>query len=279
MMTESPRRRPIDARERTGVLDPRNLERFAARWFAPADSRLSAIVATYWEVTWNLPPGERVEQRILEAPAVTLSIEAGAVAAPLVVTGANPQAWQRTIEGSGSAFGIRLRPAGLRVVSDLDAVALRGRALTLDATGDARAHDILSRIAAARPEDRPAAADAVLVEALAERPVSADGRLANAVVDTLTHDPRRRPGAAIVTEHGIGERAIQRALRSTLGMGPARVARRIRLQEAVRLLSLPGADAATIAVGLGYVDQAHLVNDFRAATGLTPGAYLRQLQG
>ena len=29
---------------------------------------------------------------------------------------------------------------------------------------------------------------------------------------------------------------------------------------------------------LGYADQAHLLNDFRGAVGVTPGAYLRSLQ-
>jgi AraC-like DNA-binding protein len=35
---------------------------------------------------------------------------------------------------------------------------------------------------------------------------------------------------------------------------------------------------AAVAAELGYSDQAHLVNDFRAAVGSTPGAYVRALR-
>jgi AraC-like DNA-binding protein len=39
----------------------------------------------------------------------------------------------------------------------------------------------------------------------------------------------------------------------------------------------PRATLATVAVDLGYSDQAHLANEFRSVLGLTPGAYRRQV--
>ncbi|GAA1651340.1 helix-turn-helix domain-containing protein [Actinoplanes couchii] len=65
---------------------------------------------------------------------------------------------------------------------------------------------------------------------------------------------------------------MQRALRETVGHGPAWNRRWIRLQEAARQFAVDGEGrAADIAARLGYADQSHLVNGFRAATGPPPG--------
>jgi AraC-like DNA-binding protein len=53
----------------------------------------------------------------------------------------------------------------------------------------------------------------------------------------------------------------------------------MRLQEVARVLSSRDiVDVATLAAELGYADQAHLVNDFRDAAGVTPGEYVRALR-
>jgi AraC-like DNA-binding protein len=52
--------------------------------------------------------------------------------------------------------------------------------------------------------------------------------------------------------------------------------RRRRLQEAAeRVRTEPAVELAAIAADLGYVDQAHLTNDFRAVLGHTPSRYRR----
>lgn len=81
----------------------------------------------------------------------------------------------------------------------------------------------------------------------------------------------------VAAELGTSERSLQRAMRTHLGRGPGEVARRARLQEVVRRLSTPDGDTARVAADLGYVDQAHLTNDFRAVAGVTPGAYVEAL--
>jgi hypothetical protein len=59
------------------------------------------------------PSVSAIDQRIIDLPAVTVTIEDGDVPAPLVVTGLHGQAWKRRITGTGEVFAIRLRPAGL----------------------------------------------------------------------------------------------------------------------------------------------------------------------
>lgn len=263
--------RPIGRTDRTGVLHPDNLERYRAMRYA-ADPSISPVVDHFWTVTWNLPPGERIEQRIVADPAVTLTVESGHVPAALVVTGVHRRAWTRLIAGWGAGFAIRLRPAGLAVVSDLTPGAVAGRTLAVDLDLDVRLHGLLAAVAAAPDTGaRIAEATRIVAAMLAERPLTGRQLLANAAVDAIGRgDPLPGDRSA---------RTVQRALRDTVGHGPAWIRRWVRLQEAARQFAVDGAaGTASIAARLGYADQSHLVNEFRAATGRTPGEYVRALR-
>jgi len=271
---EGTRTRAIGTAERSGVLLPRNLERFSARWIPPADD-VRDVVDTYWAVHWRLEPGESIDQRIIDHPSITLSIERGDVIAPLVMTSAQSTAWTRTISGSGEVFAIRLRPAGLAVLSDLEASSLpHEQEVTADLDG--RSHRLLAQIASAPdPTARAEIADTLVRALLAERPLKPSQRLANAALDVIADQPHVRRTSDVAAALGVGVRTLQRAVHTHVGRGPGELARRVRLQEVVRRLSTAHGSLADIAVELGYVDQAHLTNDFRAVAGMTPGAYLR----
>lgn len=272
------RKSPIRADERSGVLEPANLTRYAAGWIEPGPA-VGEIVDRYWHVGWRLRSDEVIDQRIIDFPAVTVSIEEGAVPAPFVVTGLHSRAWNRRITDSGAVFAIRLRPAGLGVLSDLTPQQLADRTVPLTRALDPRLHDLLEEVAGAgSPQERARRCDEVVSARLADRPPSADQLLANRVSDELSTRIRTRTGDLGIGQFGVGERTIQRALRATLGRGPKWISRRLRLQEVVRALSAgDDVDLAALAVRLGYADQAHLTSDFRGVAGLTPGSYLRRL--
>lgn len=268
--------RAIGGKERSGVLRPGNLERFSAVWVAPADD-VREIVDTYWAVSWNLNPGESIEQLIIDHPAVTFSVERGAVVAPYVVTAVRSKAWSRTISGSGDVFAVRLRPAGLAVLSTIDAASLTGEQ-EMTPPMDHRAHHFLRQIEA-EPDvaTRAQKADALVRALVDEHPLHSSQRLANAAVDAIVSHPARQKGNELALSLGVSVRTLQRALSSHVGRGPGEIARRVRLQEVVRRLSVEQNDIARIAIELGYVDQAHLTNDFRRVANMTPGAYIAAL--
>ncbi|MBH0117303.1 helix-turn-helix transcriptional regulator [Salinibacterium sp. NG253] len=274
-MTNS-RGRKIGADERSGVLRPQNLTRFSAQWLEPATD-LRDVVDTYWAVQWKLDPGETVTQRIIDHPALTMSIEEGDVPAPFMMTAIRTKAWSREISGAGSVFAIRLRPAGIAVITDFQPSLLAPETeITLEV--DTRAHRVLREIGArSSVDDRVLQADNLIREFLAERPLTRSQRLANSAVDALVASPRVRTGREVAAELAVSERTLQRALRETVGHGPNEIARRIRLQEVVRRLSQPDTTIAGVAFDLNYVDQAHLTNEFRSVSGVTPGQYLAEL--
>ena len=102
------------------MLAPDNLTRYGAHWLAP-DPTVADVVDQYWCVSWNLGD-QSVDQRIIDAPAVTLTVEEGDVPAPLVITGVQARACTarfRAVEGSSpygcdrrdSPFSARCRPS------------------------------------------------------------------------------------------------------------------------------------------------------------------------
>lgn len=261
------------------MLHPQNLRRYDAHWFDPGQS-VRDVVDQYWQVGWRLPRGESIDQRIIDLPAVTLTIEDGDVPAPLVATGLQSRAWTRRITGAGSVFAIRLRPAGLAVLSELSARQLADVTVPLTPELDTRLFVFMSGIAAEpTAERRVRAADEAIRAQLDRTPARPELLLANAVMDELTARVRSRAGSSLADEFGVSERTLQRALHATLGRGPKWVSRRIRLQEVARALAagVPS-DLATLAADLGYTDQAHLTRDFRAAAGSSPAAYARALR-
>jgi transcriptional regulator GlxA family with amidase domain len=70
---------------------------------------------------------------------------------------------------------------------------------------------------------------------------------------------------------GLGERQLERLFDERVGHGPKAFARVVRLRRATAAITFgPIASWARFAIACGYADQAHLVREFRALTGLTP---------
>ncbi len=170
------------------MLQPENLQRFSAVWIAPAGD-VSDVVDTYWAVSWNLDPGESIEQSIIDFPAITLSIEELGGERGFVATSIRSKAWKRTIGGRGVVFGIRLRPAGLAVVSDLEAVELPPE-LTILPGRDGRSFEYLRDVEAATgPEARAERSDERVRVLMRERRLRSTQLLANAAVRQVEERP------------------------------------------------------------------------------------------
>lgn len=99
----------------------------------------------------------------------------------------------------------------------------------------------------------------------------ATARLARQAARLLESEETRVGSAA--TRLGVTARHLRRAFLENIGVGPKDFARSARLQRAVRLLS-SSRDWARIASDAGFYDQSHLIAEFRALVGLTPGAFL-----
>jgi AraC-like DNA-binding protein len=79
---------------------------------------------------------------------------------------------------------------------------------------------------------------------------------------------------AAADQVGLTDRTLRRRFAERVGLSPKRYARVLRLRRLLGVVSASSeVDWARAAVECGYFDQAHLINEFRALTGMTPSAY------
>ena len=165
---------------------------------------------------------------------------------------------------------VAFRPGGGYPFFVPPAAELNDPVVPLDALWGPAAARLRERLLAA---PTPRAALAVIEQTLcaqAIRPLEADPTVAAAVRGL----ERGLPVAAVTERLGGSQRTLVRRFAAQVGLSPKRFARLRRMHRL--LASLPGRahlDWAGLAVEHGYFDQAHLIHDFRAITGTTPGGY------
>lgn len=107
---------------------------------------------------------------------------------------------------------------------------------------------------------------------------SAEALLANSMVEAVESDPSLLTVTDLASHLHISTRSVQRLAAMYIGLPPAALIRRRRLQEAAdRLRREPELSLAELAQEYGYADHAHLTNDFRTSLGFTPSSYKRSL--
>jgi len=100
----------------------------------------------------------------------------------------------------------------------------------------------------------------------------ASARLARRAVRLLETEPV--PIATVADRLGVTARHLRRAFLENIGIGPKDFARAVRLHRVVDSATRTS-DWGRIAADAGYYDQAHLIADFRALVGVTPGAFAK----
>jgi AraC-like DNA-binding protein len=77
---------------------------------------------------------------------------------------------------------------------------------------------------------------------------------------------------------GVGPRQFRRRFRSEHGLSPRRYRRVLRIDRLMRRLHPRPWEEDTFEGEPDFADQAHMIREFKALTGVTPGAYVRSKQ-
>ena len=81
----------------------------------------------------------------------------------------------------------------------------------------------------------------------------------------------------LAEELGWSRKRLVAGFREHVGLAPKTVARVLRFQHAVRLAEQTQLGWLEIAFRCGYYDQAHLIREFRAISGCTPGTFFQDV--
>jgi len=230
---------------------------------------LAAWVDCFWMVTWDLH--QPYLQETLPHPSFYFAFQDR----QCTVGGVNTGKSTHLLQGCSGVFGIKFRPGGFRPFMSAPAISLADRIVpAAEIFGQRVAELEVALDSLSWDEDRMMA---VTSDFLRQRLPEPDPQAAEA--DKLVG--RIREESAIKTVHdlairtGLGARTLQRIFREHVGASPKWVIRRYRLHDLVEVLnSGERCDWCQVALELGYFDQAHLINDFKAIVGYSPAQYM-----
>ncbi|MEV0273717.1 helix-turn-helix transcriptional regulator [Hamadaea sp. NPDC050747] len=235
----------------------------------PAPEPVADLVRWFWIPEWDIAPGRSSRQHLVSFPASNLVVEPGEV----VFSGPTTRVSHRDLTGRGWAVGALLRPAAMPTFTETPS-DLRDTVRPFDAPDLREA--VADAMTVADRDERHAAA----VEAFATwldkhaLPVTEQGRQANELAELLDGDAEVRTLDDAATRMHVAPRTLHRLATRYVGLSPAEMIRRRRLQEAAeRVRTEPGVNLAEIATELGYADHGHLTREFRERLGFTPSGY------
>jgi AraC-like DNA-binding protein len=245
----------------------------------PSSPSLRPVVASYdGYAEWSSQPVRRLE---IAVPRVVLII---GLAGPLTVgsrqvrsfvAGLTPGATMTEYDDRQRGIELRLTPLGAYRLLGLPLSELTGRVVDLDAVWGREVSRLEERLAeAAGWSER----FAVLDRELSRR--AADGLRPDPELEGAWRRLERTSGdvriADLTDDTGWSRRRLAERFRAQTGLTAKALARLLRFEHAVRLLTGPGhRSLASVALTCGYYDQAHLNRDFRELAGCTPTEYLR----
>jgi len=170
------------------------------------------------------------------------------------------------LSGAVDLLGVRLRPGAIAAFGGVRADEL------LDAVVPAS----LS-ISAAQLADSGDRSPGLLINALRRKAAllnPPDRLVGHALARWVRAEMQDFPSISMLTRDlGLSERAFERRFVAKVGLTPVAYRRLARLRSVLRLYAQGSRGWASIAATTGFSDQAHLVRDCRAFTGLTPAEW------
>jgi AraC-like DNA-binding protein len=226
--------------------------------------------------------GDEVFERVLPDGAVRLVFNLGEVPSAanpkgnrVEAVGASAAPALVRLSGRMDGVTITLRAGAASALLGIPAGELTESAVHLDALWGGEGVRVLDRLASA-PDDqtRVQVLQAALLARLS-RHESVVHPAALRAAQLFAESGGQLTVAAVAGVVGVGERRLQQLFHAHVGLAPRAYRRLARLHACLRALRrTPHPGWAQLASEAGYYDQAHLANEFRALSGLSPSAFL-----
>lgn len=244
--------------------------------FAPSPG-LRGLVEHYWTVRWSFT--EPVVRETIPHPSVHLVFEDYGTE----LHGVHRKRFSRTLRGDGRVLGVKFRPGGFYPFFNQPAATLTGQVVNAHVAFGAEIQHVQHSV-----QQCPNVTDAFeIIDAFLCKSLIEETELAKeiaALVQTIQSDRNITRVDQLVTLQNDGQppytlRQLQRLFKTYVGISPKETIQRLRLIETAEMLRTNASiDFASLALHLGYADQAHLIRDFKRMTGHTPNRYVQSLR-
>jgi AraC-like DNA-binding protein len=237
---------------------------------------LAPWIMHYWMIHWDMRGCTPHLAENLPHPNVHLIFESGKKG---VVSGVQTHRFSRVLDDKSWVFGVKFRAGGFRPFFGKPVSELADKTIPAKRVFGSAIKEFETIALSSRPDEEKIAAANEFFLARMPKPDKTIA-LASELVDLILRDIEIKTVDDLVERSGIGKRTLQRIFREYVGASPKWVVCRYRLHEVVeKLNSGQKLDWAQLALDLGYFDQAHLINDFKALVGCTPRQFARQVAG
>jgi len=202
---------------------------------------------------------------------LTEAFGVGAMTKPLIVDGPGPRLY----------IGVRFKPGFAYAAFGIPAAQLTDERVEFHVLGDGPSElaDIETRTTDA--ERLTATVELVRRRLLGSRIVPAVPRSVRAAVHRIVNARGNLRVASMALEIGVTRQQLAKQFATHVGVTPKMLARISRTQAALARADAARAayprqiDWSAIAFELGYYDQPHFIDDFKALTGKTPGEWIK----
>ncbi|WP_368184491.1 helix-turn-helix domain-containing protein [Aestuariibius sp. HNIBRBA575] len=227
-----------------------------------------------WRVGWDLPDGVIHPQQTLPFPSCHIVFDTNRGAA---LHGCSSKRFDYDVSGHGVVLGLRLPPAAQSAFTDTDPRQLVDSSIPIEQVFSAQTVEKLPEISATTRPDIPTISEILRVLNAVARPLSQAAQNVQSLIKRVQMSPDLWRMTDLEQASDLSERQLQRLFATHLGLSPKWVIDRFRMHDALDALE-EGAnvDLADLAARLGFTDQAHFSNRFKAMTGAAPGVYLRR---
>jgi len=230
---------------------------------------LAPWIAHYWMIRWDLRGCASHVAESLPHPNIHMIFE-NRVA---VVCGVQTKKFSRLLQGQSRVFGIKFQPGGFRPFYRASVSGLADRIVPAKEIFGNAVAALAAVVFSSRPDSEKIAACNHFFQQRIPNP-DPSVALARQLVALILAEPEIKSVDELVRRSRLGKRSLQRLFSEYVGASPKWVIRRYRLMELVEKFNSGGKlDWPQLALELGYFDQAHLINDFKAVIGHSPTKY------
>ncbi|OZB94249.1 helix-turn-helix domain-containing protein [Paenibacillus sp. XY044] len=232
-------------------------------------ARLRHLIQHYWFVEWYLEDQPPYTQEVLQHPGVNIIFEQGSS----YVCGIESRKAAYTLQGKGLIAGILYRPGAFHGYISESMSELVDRKMDISKFFPFDAETAEKGIFESNGlEERVDHIERLLCSSIPEPDDKVDEL--NTIIGAIMEDRTITTVDLLENRFNVSKRTLQRMFKQYLGVSPKWVIQRYRMHEASEAIE-NGADIATVALELGYFDQAHFSKDFKAIVGASPHAYRR----